>query len=136
MAPILKFAFPALMIVGLLLSALVIVSALQAQSTATDSALAPQKTVANSNLVAQGRALFLAKGCIVCHRHDRFSNERAEFRDFYLDNAPNLARLQADPAYIAKWLANPQAVKPNTEMPNLNLSASEIDALVAFLTQK
>ena len=34
---------------------------------------------------------------------------------------------------LKKWLKDPPAVKPGTVMPNLNLSQSEIDSLVAFL---
>jgi cytochrome c oxidase subunit 2 len=48
---------------------------------------------------------------------------------------PNLTTVKADPEYLRRWLANPSALKPNTEMPNLGLSETEIDALVAFLTE-
>ena len=37
------------------------------------------------------------------------------------------------PDNLAKWLKNPQAVKPGSHMPNFNLSDSEIQALVAYL---
>jgi cytochrome c oxidase subunit 2 len=36
-------------------------------------------------------------------------------------------------AHLAEWLADPPTIKPGSFMPNLNLTANEIDALVAFL---
>jgi nitric oxide reductase subunit C len=35
---------------------------------------------------------------------------------------------------IKQWLRNPKAVKADTAMPNLHLSDSEIDAMLAYLT--
>lgn len=43
------------------------------------------------------------------------------------------ARLDGD--YIKRWLADPYAVKPNSLMPKLPLSESDIVELVAFLSQ-
>ena len=41
---------------------------------------------------------------------------------------------QADwEAGLATWLADPPTVKPGSFMPNLGLTAEEIDALVAYL---
>ncbi len=34
---------------------------------------------------------------------------------------------------LRAWLADPQAIKPGTAMPNLNLSGSDLDALTAYL---
>jgi len=36
-------------------------------------------------------------------------------------------------ADLRKWLSDPQAVKPGTAMPNLNLSETQLDELTAFL---
>lgn len=78
-----------------------------------------------------GKALFLAKGCATCHVHTvRISN-------IPVPEGPNLTHYvvanDATRQYLRRWLANPQAVKPNTMMPNLGLSPAEIDALIAFL---
>lgn len=81
---------------------------------------------------AFGAKLFVAKGCVVCHRHESLASLRRTI-DFYLDEAPDLSRVSADAEYLHRWLRDPKAVKPATYMPNLNLAASEIDALVAFL---
>lgn len=79
-----------------------------------------------------GRALFLAKGCVMCHAHDTFREARKTFADFKI--GPNLSQSTTTPEYLRLWLKDPAAVKPNTEMPNLGLSADEIEALTAFLT--
>jgi len=34
---------------------------------------------------------------------------------------------------LKRWLRNPQAVKPGNDMPNLNLSEADIDAIAAYL---
>lgn len=77
-----------------------------------------------------GAALFVAKGCTTCHRHEAI--ERTG--DFYSNIGPNLTGLSFAPAYLQLWLQDPPAVKPNTKMPNLELSEAEIEALVSFLT--
>ena len=40
-----------------------------------------------------------------------------------------------DAAYITRWLENPQALKPDSKMPKLPLTAAQIHELVAFLSQ-
>lgn len=44
----------------------------------------------------------------------------------------------ADPALVTLrlWLRNPDAVKPNTAMPNFHLSDSEIEAILLYLAQQ
>ncbi|HEY6110527.1 MAG TPA: hypothetical protein VIV56_16615, partial [Gemmatimonadales bacterium] len=37
-----------------------------------------------------------------------------------------------DPVWLARWLANPQAVKPGTAMPRPSLAAADVTGLVAF----
>jgi len=78
-----------------------------------------------------GRALFLAKGCVMCHAHTEFNDVRQTFGDFRV--GPDLSAAPNTAEYLRKWLSDPQSVKPTTEMPDLNLSEAEIEALVAFL---
>lgn len=79
---------------------------------------------------ARGERLFVAKGCLSCHVHDRIRDSGT------IDIGPNLtaARLTSD--YIAEFLADP-GVKTNwtssTRMPDLDLKEKEIAALIAFL---
>ncbi len=78
-----------------------------------------------------GHALFIAKGCIVCHQ-----NNRARYSQRGLVAArigPDLSKVQLPRDYLRTWLRDPSKVKPGTEMPTLGLSENEIDALVVFL---
>ncbi len=133
---IIQLLFPALMLVGMFVSAIVIATSLQATSFSGASPTQTQtaSSTDSDELVAQGRALFVAKGCLVCHRYDEMAATRREMGDFDFDDVPNLSHLKIDAAYLKRWLHDPRAIKPATTMPNLNLSESELDALVAFLT--
>lgn len=74
-----------------------------------------------------GRALFMAKGCNSCHVHEEARNA------WTTEMGPNLTHYQNTAAYLHGWLQDPQAINPNTEMPNLGLKRDEIEALAAFL---
>ena len=76
-----------------------------------------------------GAALFVAKGCIQCHQHDgiALSKPLVEF-------GPDLTDYDGSAAFLHSWLADPAAVKAVAQMPDLELSAAEIDQLSAFLT--
>lgn len=78
-----------------------------------------------------GNALFLAKGCATCHAHAGVPTT------YQVPTGPDLTHYvvanDATREYLRRWLTNPQAVKPNATMPNLNLSPAEVDALIAFL---
>ncbi len=82
---------------------------------------------------AAGKALFAAKGCATCH-----VNQRADLpaQRCCPGAGPDLTSYRNDPAYLRRWLADPAAVKPSAEMPNLNLSPAEIEALIAFLNDR
>ncbi|MCL6595630.1 MAG: cytochrome c [Firmicutes bacterium] len=41
-----------------------------------------------------------------------------------------------DPTWLARWIANPQAVWPSATMPNLGLTPTQVQAVVAFLTTR
>jgi hypothetical protein len=47
---------------------------------------------------------------------------------------PDLTHYQGNPDFLRQWLRHPRAIRPNTFMPNLDLSEAEIEALVAFLS--
>ncbi|HEY3312614.1 MAG TPA: cytochrome c [Anaerolineales bacterium] len=81
-----------------------------------------------------GKQLFIAKGCTTCHMQQDIHRSNDSF---YVDVGPNLNSFaSANPEYLKSWLKNPASVKPATQMPNLELSQAEIEALVAFLTAK
>jgi cytochrome c2 len=136
------FAFPALMLVGLGLSLGALFVAFNANPNASTASNLP----VTSNRATLGQHLFVAKGCVVCHRQEAGSREAldalgndpnlAEFVSMIGQVGPNLDHLRADPAFLHRWLKDPSAVKPGTAMPTLNLSDDEIEALIAFLTSQ
>ena len=79
--------------------------------------------------VDQGEALFVAKGCIVCH----VNRDMPDSESISISIGPDLTLYSNDPAFLARWLAGPASVRPATTMPDLGLKAGEIDALIAFL---
>jgi mono/diheme cytochrome c family protein len=84
--------------------------------------------------VELGRQLFLAKGCITCH-----SNSKAAGKSEYwtIDNgAPNLSKFSASPEALRLRLRDPASVKSDSQMPNLDLKETEIEALIAFINSK
>jgi cytochrome c2 len=76
-----------------------------------------------------GEALFIAKGCLTCHDHAKTNS----IGEMHLGMGPDLTSYSADPEFLQSWLSNPPALKPSTEMPNLELNENEIEALIAFL---
>jgi cytochrome c1 len=117
----------ALILAGLVLGTGSIVSA-AGQPVAEPEAKA-QSDGPSFSQVDVGRRLFIAKGCMVCHSH----NETNKIREIGVDMGPDLTNFTASPEYLRTWLKDPRAVKPSTEMPNLRLSDSEIEALIAFI---
>lgn len=86
---------------------------------------------------AKGEQLFLNGACIGCHT---VNGTKAQGKV-----GPNLTHLASRKLFagavfdntadnLKKWLTNPPAMKPGTQMPNLNLAPADIDALVAYLT--
>jgi cytochrome c2 len=95
------------------------------------TAAAPAVEAAASSSSTSGSELFLAKGCVMCHVHQAVPESAA----VSLSIGPDLSQYHNSPDFLRSWLANPSAVRPNTGMPDLGLSAEEIDALIAFLNQ-
>lgn len=84
---------------------------------------------------ADGKALFTAKGCAGCHTVEGVSQGRI---------GPNLTHLQSRSTFaggtfdmtqsnLRAWLRNPPGEKPGAKMPNLSLSAEDINKLIAYL---
>lgn len=85
----------------------------------------------------QGATLFLSAGCIACHRIQGTPSQSAIGPD--LSHVGSRARIASGildntPENLARWIHNPQAVKPDAKMiiPK-KLNEQEIEALVAYL---
>ncbi len=98
-------------------------------SLGTPTTLDQQATASPAPGAAYGRELFEAKGCATCHLHQDIAASGS------FNIGPSLTTYQSDPGFLRRWLRNPQAIRPNTRMPNLNLRDDEIEALIAFLSE-
>ena len=94
------------------------------------------RAAATAGDAQRGEVLFRAKGCATCHVHGRVSGRTGEFGGGYPAAALDLTTYANDPELLRRWLRDPQAVKPTTDMPNLNLSEGEIADLIAFLNAR
>lgn len=106
-------------------------SFLPSPSTGQVSAPVTTSTAQTAN-AATGMALFSAKGCAHCHLNRRAVRSPSECCP---DVGPDLTNYNQQPEYLRQWLADPAALKPDTQMPDLNLSDQEIADLIAFLNQ-
>ena len=104
-----------------------LIAAVGSTTLATASAQPDRSTLAD-----RGKALFEAKGCVMCHTN---AAVHAGVGPFYFGDkpAPDLTHVRLSDEYLRHWLKNPAALKPGTAMPNLDLKSEEIEALIAFL---
>ena len=110
-------------------------------ATWIDTAKADLERVSSPETAA-GRELFRSLACAGCHTLKPLTSGK-------FPGAPELTHVASkasiaggvlspvNEANLTRWLSNPPAVKPGTQMPNLNLSQEQIHDLVQFLlTQK
>jgi mono/diheme cytochrome c family protein len=86
--------------------------------------------------VARGERLFVSKACVTCHVNKEVSAKNL------LSAGPELTGRTFQPDYLRKFLADPAGTLGKAsprrvgEMPNQQLTAGEIDALVAFINRE
>ncbi len=108
------------------------ISEVEAQTGSEESAKASSQPAVSQ--VEQGRQLFIAKGCITCHYNTRAAS-RSEYWTIEM-GAPDLSNYSSSPEILFIRLKDPAAAKSDTQMPNLGLKETEIEALVAFINSK
>jgi cytochrome c1 len=86
---------------------------------------------------ANGRALFVARGCGGCHTLGAVSGADGVAGP-RLDNTvirPTIAgdTIPASPANLAQWIYDPASLKPDTAMPKPGVSQDEARDIAAFL---
>ena len=116
----------ALVLIGLVVGGVGLVSA-AGQAEVKSEAQAP--IIDQTAQVDFGRDLFVAKGCLTCHYHE----ETAKYLEFRIEVGPTLTDFSAAPEYLRMRLKDPKSVKSDSQMPQLNLSETEIEALIAFV---
>lgn len=83
--------------------------------------------------ILKGESLYSQKGCNACHMINGLGAV-GPGPDLSTIGSKPYDALPNDPEFLALWLADPAAQKPDTTMPRLELTKAEIDALVAYLT--
>lgn len=86
-----------------------------------------------------GRELFQTLACAGCHTIQGLTGGKVGPDLTHIASAPSIAGVLSpvNEENLTKWISNPQAVKPTTQMPNLNLDADTVAKIVQFLlTQK
>lgn len=119
---------PLLLILAVALAAGALLSGGQAQANEPGTETAVKN---EASLVEQGNGIFTRRGCITCHAHAQAQIPAA----FAIDVGPDLTNYQSSPDFLRRWLADPQALRPQTYMPDLGLQQKEIEALIVFLNQ-
>jgi cytochrome c oxidase subunit 2 len=95
----------------------------------------PSQLPAGSD-AAQGSELFQQLTCGNCHTIAGSSSQGRIGPDLtHIGGRLTLAagRFQNTPANLGRWLANPQAIKPDSHMPNFQLTDSQVRQLTAYL---
>jgi cytochrome c2 len=127
---------------GLLLAALVTatigVMTDRTASASSSSASSASVALTDANLVARGRSLFSAKGCVACHTKEQQAIVQVGpaltgLRDRAAERRPGMDAA----AYVRESMRTPGAfIVPgygSAAMPDLGLRDDEIDAIVAYL---
>lgn len=94
--------------------------------------IAPQDSAGQTDLVREGEGLFAQKGCNACHMINGQGApgpgpDLSHIGSQPYDDLPNT------PEFLDQWLQNPQAAKPDTTMPRIEMTEAEREALVAYL---
>ena len=95
--------------------------------------------VSQAQLVSLGQSVIQAK-CVACHVVNGSGGNIGPNLDLVMagKTVPKMVPggQPTNPAWLAKWIANPPAIYPQAIMPPLGLSAQQIQGVVAYLTTK
>jgi cytochrome c oxidase subunit II len=86
--------------------------------------------------VERGQQLFLGSSCVYCHTVSGTNATGAVGPDLtHVASRTTLAAgtIANTPDDLARWIADPQSVKPGTQMPGTTLTPEEMQELVAYL---
>jgi len=85
---------------------------------------------------SEGATAFLTAGCIACHRINGTPAVAQIGPDLtHVGSRTQIAAgiLENTPENMARWIRNPQAVKPGALMAKLPLTDTQVDSIVAYL---
>jgi mono/diheme cytochrome c family protein len=86
-----------------------------------------------ADVIARGEKLFIEMGCHGCHLSEGY--EDLARVDDVPAIGPSLRKIgsKVNPAWLVKWITNPQAVRPRTRMPNFMFSEDQATSIAAYL---
>jgi cytochrome c oxidase subunit 2 len=100
---------------------------------------AAQRTPApppRTELGRQGMQVFMNEPCVMCHTiagTDAGSRYGPDLTHLSSRSSLAAGRLTMSRASLRDWIRDPQAHKPGNNMPRVDLSSTELDALTAYL---
>jgi len=106
--------------VGLCLFGLWLFPTNQVETAVAETAVAPSAEM--------GQILFVSKGCVTCHLHEAVS-----YSGIQTNIGPNLTSHDVSADFLRLWLRDPSQIRPQTVMPDLELTDDEIESLIAFI---
>ena len=86
----------------------------------------------------QGKRVFMQSPCAICHAIQGTDAQAINGPDLtHIASRKALAAgtLKNTPENLAKWITNPQGIKPGTNMPPTALAPEDLQALVAYLEE-
>lgn len=88
-----------------------------------------------SPAAAEGAKIFANSPCTTCHRIDGVSKGYIGPSLSHFGARTTLAAgvLSNTPANVAKWVTDPEAIKPGAQMPRLGLRGEQLNDLVVYL---
>ena len=93
-------------------------------------------TLATTNIVKSGEALFQQKTCANCHAiagTDAQATIGPDLTHLGSRNKLLTGVLKNTPENLGRWLDDPQKIKPGAHMPDFIFTSQEVEALVAYL---
>jgi cytochrome c1 len=99
---------------------------------------ADDAVAATTSAAEYGKQLILSKGCGGCHTVPGVAGATGEFGPYLggVGARPRIANgavPNAGPADLERWILDPTALKPGTQMPRLGLTRPEAAAIVSYL---
>lgn len=100
-----------------------------------DQLAGPVATPASDQLASDGAKVFADSPCTTCHMIQGISKGYIGPDLTHFGGRTTLAAgvLKNTPENVAKWIEDPQEIKPGANMPPLLLPGPKLDALVAYL---
>jgi cytochrome c oxidase subunit 2 len=96
----------------------------------------------DSGPAAAGAKIFADAPCAICHTikgvsgfssQYTYGNSGSHLKHIEKNVTPTGAIINNTQKNVARWIMNPDAVKPGANMPTLGLSSEELNDLVAYL---